>query len=70
MPELSSDYLEGYTKAKEEDKQEMYKIKISLKETSQHYDMLQAQYSALVNEEKYIDLGKALATILDYIKKV
>ena len=67
---LSAEYLEGYAKAKEEDKQEMYKMEVSLKETSRHYDALQAQYSALVDEEKYIDLGKALATILDYIKKV
>lgn len=68
----NTDYLEGYTKAKEEDKEEIKKAYDALHTYEHEYVILKeianknSQY--IENNEQYIDLGHALKTILDYMR--
>lgn len=68
----SNDYLEGYTKAKEEDKEEVNKAYSNLHTLEHEYAILKETYrhdSLFIQEnEKYIELGHAVATILNYLK--
>ena len=70
--QLSNDYLEGYTKAKEEDKEEINKAYSNLHTFEHEYAILKEKYrhdSLFIQEnEKYMELGHAVATILNYLK--
>lgn len=74
MPEiqLSDEFLEGYTKAKEEDKQEINKAYDKLHEFEREYAMLiqkSNKDNAYIQEnEEYVELGQALKKILDYLR--
>ena len=71
MPNLSSDYLEGYTAAKEEDKEEINKAYSSLHTYEHEYAALKMDLdnktTFIESNAKYIELGKALSTILEYM---
>ena len=68
----NTDYLEGYTKAKEEDKEEIKKAYDALHTYEREYAILKEvanRNSKYIDDnEQYIDLGRALKTILDYMR--
>lgn len=70
--QLSNDYLEGYTKAKEEDKEEINKAYETAHLLEHEYAILKEARTKdslfIQDNAKYIELGKAAATILDYIR--
>jgi hypothetical protein len=71
MPNLSNDYLEGYTTAKAEDKEEINKAYSSLHTYEHEYAALKMDLdnkkTFIESNAKYIELGKALSTILEYV---
>ena len=67
----NTDYLEGYTKAKEEDKEEINKAYNTVHKYEHEYAILKGiserDTNFIRDNEQYIELGKALKIILDYI---
>lgn len=72
MPELSEDYIEGYTKAKKEDEDKVNKTLAALHKCEQDYIILKEKSekdAAFIQANaEYLELGKAIATILKYLK--
>lgn len=72
MPELSEDYIEGYTKAKKEDEDKVNKTLAALHKYEQDYIILKEKSekdAAFIQANaEYLELGKAIATILKYLK--
>ena len=71
--QFSEDYLEGYTKAKEEDKEEVNKACECVHNLEHEYAILKeenAKNAHFIHENaQYIELGKSLKLILDYLRK-
>ena len=71
MSEINEQFLEGYTKAKEEDKDEIAKLSNSLHKYETEYAILKEEGKKnahfIESNIKYIELGKALDTILKYL---
>ena len=73
MPELSEDYIEGYTKAKKEDDEELIKLRAKVMNLEKEYAILsqasQRDSNYIKENADYLELGKALKIILDYMKE-
>ncbi len=73
VEKYTDDYVEGYTKAKEEDKEEINKAYEISHKYEHEYAILKeenAKNSNFIRENiQYVELGKALKTILDYMKE-
>lgn len=71
--QFSEDYLEGYTKAKEEDKEEVNKACEYAHNLEHEYAILKQENTKnahfIHENEQYIELGKSLKLILDYLRK-
>jgi hypothetical protein len=74
MPELSEDYIEGYTKAKKEDDEELIKLRAKVMNLEKEYAILsqasQRDSNYIKENADYLELGKALKIILDYMKTI
>lgn len=70
MSEFNEDYLNGYTKAKEEDKEEIEKLNNDLHRYETEYTILKEENKKNANfikeNIKYMEAGKALHTIMKY----
>ena len=69
---FTNDYIEGYTAAKEEDDEELIKLRTKVMNLEKEYAILsqasQRDSNYIKENADYLELGKALKTILDYIK--
>ena len=69
----SEDYLEGYTKAKEEDKEEVNKACEYVHNLEHEYAILKEENAKnahfICENAQYVELGKSLKLILDYLRK-
>lgn len=70
--QYSEEYLEGYTRAKEEDKEEIKKAYDALHKYEHEYAILKEASSKdamfIRDNAKYVEIGKAAALLLDYFR--